>query len=260
MTSILFKISILVYFLAMLHYLLYLVLAKKERIARVATAFTILGFVCHTLSLILKSVSIGHLALIGPTDLLSFLAWAIVLVYLLMEWRYKIWVFGSFVLPLAALASLYASLLPAQIEPIISRAKGLFLTVHISTAIIGFATFALACCMGIMYLMQERQLKSHRPSSLFYRLPSLDTLDRLSYRCISLGFPILTISVILGVVGIASTRSSIFNWRPIEVWWMLIWVLYAMLLQARFSLGWRGRRASYMAIAVFVLALLPLLR
>ena len=260
MASILFKISILLYLLATFHYLLYLILTKKKRITTVATGLTILGFACHTLSLGLKSVSIGYLALVGPTDLLSFLAWAIVLVYLLLEWRYKIWVVGSFVLPLALLASLYASLLPAQMEPIISQTKGLFLTVHILAAIIGFASFALACCIGIMYLIQERQLKSHHPTALFYRLPSLDTLDRLSYRCISIGFPILTISVILGVIGIASTRSSIFSWRLVEVWWLLIWGLYAGLLQARFAMGWRGRKASYLAIVMFVLALLPLLR
>ncbi len=255
----LFTISILLYFLATLHYLLYLVLAKKQRMATMATGFTIVGFGCHTLSLIQESLSIGHLPLIGSTDILSFLAWAIILVYLLLVWRYKIWAVGSFVLPLAALAGLYASLLPAQIEPIISQSKGLLSTVHI-LAIIGFASFALACCMAIMYFMQERQLKSHNPSSLFYRLPSLDTLDRLGYRCISIGFPIFTISLILGSVWIASTRSSIFSWQLVEVWWLLIWGLYATLLQARLSMGWRGRKAAYLAIIMFVLALLPLLR
>lgn len=261
MTSILFKISVLFYVLATLHYLLSLILAKKQRIARLATGFTILGFVLHTVSLILKSLSVGYLPLLAPTGILSFLAWAIVLVYLLLEWQYKIWVVGSFVLPLVTLASLYSSLLPTQIEPIIeSGGRGLFLMVHISLAIVGFASFALACCMGIMYLIQERQLKSRHPTSIFYRLPSLDTLDRLSYRCISIGFPILTISVMLGLIGIASTRSSIFSWRLVEVWWLLIWGLYAGLLQARFTVGWRGRKAAYLAIIMFVLALLPLLR
>ncbi len=263
MTSILFKISVLFYALATLHYLLFLVLAKKERIARLATGFTILGFALHTVSLILKTLSIGHLPLLASTGILSFLAWAIVLVYLILEWQYKIWVVGSFVLPLVTLASLYSSLLPAQIEPIISNGgRGLFLMTHVSLAIIGFASFALACCMGIMYLIQERQLKSRHPTSIFYRLPSLDTLDNLSYRCISIGFPILTISVMLGIglIGTASTRSSIFNWRLVEVWWLLIWGLYAGLLQARLWMGWRGRKASYLAIIMFVLALLPLLR
>ncbi len=255
----LFTISILFYFLATLHYLLFLVLAKRQRIATIATGFTIAGFACHTLSLIQKSLSVGHLPLTGSTDILSFLAWSIILVYLLLEWRYKIWVVGSFVMPLATLASLYASLLPAEIGPIISGIRGIFLTIHISMAIIGFASFALACCMAIMYLIQERQLKSRHPTSLFYRLPSIDTLDRLSYRCISIGFPILTISVILGLVGIASTRASIFSWRPVEVWWLIIWGLYATLLQARLWIGWRGRKASYLAIIRFVLALLPLL-
>jgi cytochrome c-type biogenesis protein CcsB len=260
MPNILFKSAILLYFLATLHYLIYLLLPKQHRVTRIAISFTIIGFGCHTLTLILKSVSIGNLPLVGSTDILSFLAWTIMLVYLLLEWHYKTGVFGSFVLPLTFLATLYASLLPQQIEPIISSAKRVFLTAHISLAIIGFASFALACCMGIMYLIQERQLKSHKPGYLFYRLPSLDTLDRLSYRCISIGFPILTISVILGLIAVASTRSSIFSWKAVEIWWMLIWVLYAILLQARFTMGWRGRKASYLAIVMFVLALLPLLR
>jgi ABC-type uncharacterized transport system permease subunit len=259
MVAICFKSAIALYFLATLHYLLYLLLPKKQRVARVAVIITVAGFVCHTLTWIIKSVNIGYLSLTGSNDVLSFLAWMIVLVFLVLEWHYKSQVFGSFVLPLAFLASLYASLLPKQIEPIISHARGIWLTMHILLAIIGFASFSLACCIGIMYLLQEHQLKSHKPGYLFYRLPSLDTMDRLSYRCISVGFPVMTISVILGFA-IASTRSSIFSLKAIEIWWLLIWVLYAVLLQARFTIGWRGRKASYLAIIVFVLALLPLLR
>ncbi len=268
MTDIFFKIGILFYFIATLFYLLYLMMTKRQRIAQIATLATIAGFTCHSVSLIIKTVHFGHMSLIGANNILSFLAWTIVLVYLILEWKHKIWVMGSFVLPLAFLSSLYASFLPAEIRsvisnvpvdirPVISKADKLFLIVHISLAIIGFASFAVACCMGIMYLLQEKQLKSHRPNFLFFRLPALDTLDRLSYRCISIGFPVLTVSILIGLAGIAGMRSSIFSWRPIEIWWFAIWVFYALLLQARFTAGWRGRKASYLTILIFILALLP---
>jgi len=254
------KLSVLFYFLATLHYLLFLMLKKKQGIARVGMGFTVAGILTQTAALMLVTIRRGHMPFSSSTDVLFFLAWAVVLIYLIVEAKYRIEVIGSFVLPVAFLASLYASLLPRRLEPVISSAKGLFLTLHVSTAVIGIASFAFAFCLAVMYLLQERQLKSHRPGRLFFRLPSLDTLDRLSYRCLSIGFPILTVSVITGILRIATKRASFFEWKAVEMWWLGVWLLYAVLLQARFTAGWRGRRVSYLTIILFVLACLPLLK
>ncbi len=192
-------------------------------------------------------------------DTFSFFVWAIVLVYLIAEFKYKIEIFGSFVLPLVLLVSIYGLHLPQQIQPLISYNKKLFLVVHVSLAFIGFASFAFAVCTSVMYLMQDNQLKSKHPGRFSNKLPSLEMLERLSYKSIYIGFPVFTIAVILGLIWALGTRASIMDWRFREIWWFFIWLAYAVLLQARVTIGWRGRRAAYVAISVFVLACIPLL-
>ena len=253
--------AVVFYFLATLHYLLYLVFKNKTIIAKIATVFTSVGFISHTVVIGVYRCHSGRLPITSRADIVSLFGWAMILAYLIAEWKHghKIWVFGSFVLPLAFAAGMYTSFLPHKMEIFPSGTKTVFLTFHVSSASIGFASFGFAFCLAIMYLLQERQLKSRHPGSLFFRLPSLDTLDKLSYRCISVGFPIITLSTILGILWIWSTRDSVFSWKPVEIWWLMIWFFYAILLQARFTIGWRGRKASYLTIFIFLLSCVPLL-
>ncbi len=260
MPEILTKLALFCYLLATLLYLTLLMSEKvKVKLAQIALLATGIGFAAHSIALIAQTFQYGHIPFSTTRNSLSFFAWAIILVYLLVESKYKIEIFGSFVLPLASLAGIYTAVLPQEIEPIVSSNKGLFLAVHASLAFLGFASFSFAVCTSAMYLIQERQLKSKQQGRFYYRLPSLEVLDRLSFKCISIGFPVFTISVILGVVWALSTRSSALDWRFQEIWWILIWLAYAISLQARLTIGWRGRRAAYVAISVFVLACVPLL-
>ncbi|MBI5789160.1 MAG: cytochrome c biogenesis protein CcsA [Candidatus Schekmanbacteria bacterium] len=259
MPGIFTKIALICYALATLHYLLLLTSEKikQSSVGLIATGFTVAGFIAQSGELILQTVQNGHMPFVGARSSMAFFAWAIVLAYLFVETRYKMVIFGSFALPLALLTGIYSSLLPAQIEPLISGNKGVFIAVHASTAFIGFASFSLAVCASIMYLIQERQLKSKHQGRFYYRLPSLEILDKFSYKSISIGFPIFTISALLGLIWAFSSHPTQRGLRFQEIWWIFIWLAYAILLQVRIAFGWRGRRAAYVAIAVFILACVP---
>ncbi len=257
--SILEKIAVFGYFMAAVHYLVYLLFVVKRKLTRLGVIFTGVGFAAHSLYLILKLISSGYMPFSNTNDTISFFAWAMVLVYMIVERRFKMQVFGSFVLPLVFLSSLYSSVIPKQMEPAITSGKKIFLLLHVTTAFAGFASFALAFSAAVMYLIQENQLKSRHLSHLFFRLPSLNSLEKLSCYCISYGFPILTVSVIVGLLWIAATRPSIWHWKPVELWWFVLWVSYAVLLQARLLIGWHGRKASYLAIALFMISFVSFL-
>ena len=248
----LFKVSLFLYFLATLHYLLFL-LNRRRLVAKVATISTICGFSIHSLCLILTFAS-GKSAFSS----ISFFTWAMLLIYLIIENKYRIEVFGSFVLPVVFISSILAELSPHETGNIFYSSKGILIVLHASCAFIGYASFAFAFCMATMYLIQERQLKSKHPGALYFRLPSLDILERLSNTCITIGFPLLTIAVISGIFWAGTTRASYWSWKPREMWFMSTWVLYAILIQARHAVGWRGRKASYLAVFTFILSCLPL--
>jgi cytochrome c-type biogenesis protein CcsB len=103
----------------------------------------------------------------------------------------------------------------------------------------------------VLYLLQERMLKSKNFSPLYYRLPSLETLDNINYRCLTFGFPLMTMGIISGAVWANSAWGGYWRWDPKETWALITWFLYAALLHGRLTVGWRGRRAAIFAIIGF---------
>ncbi len=255
MEGIFFLVALLVYALATLHYLLFLV-SGKNALAKVARISTYIGFVIHTMAVGNLLISSRHI--VGRNGI-SVLAWAIVLVYIYVELKYKLEIFGSFVVPLAFLSIVFASVLPSDVPPILNSTVDIWKISHILCAFLGYGAFAIVFITSIMYLVQERQLKSKRPGLFYYRLPSLEVLDKIGYNCLVFGFPFLTFAVIIGVVWMGIVRSSFLHWSLKEIVGGITWLIYALLVHARVSVGWRGKHAAYMAILAFALAYLVLL-
>jgi cytochrome c-type biogenesis protein CcsB len=254
----LFYLALSGYLLGTLHYLLFVV-SQNRRVAAVAMAMTLAGFAVHTLSFLVRIYAFRRPPLGSPYESLSFFAWAIVLVYLVSEFRYQNRIMGAFVLPLAVLFGSGAVALPRRIAELGPTLQGIGLWSHIALALLGNAAFALTCCAGVMYLIQERQLKSRHPCRLTFRLPPLDLLDDMAVKSVLFGFPLLTLAVISGSAWAEHVRGTFFTLRPREVWSILSWLIYAGLLYARVSAGWRGRKAAVLAILGFCFVLFAFL-
>jgi cytochrome c-type biogenesis protein CcsB len=97
----------------------------------------------------------------------------------------------------------------------------------------------------------ERELKRKKLGAIFKRLPSLDVLDDINYRCLTIGFPLLTLGIITGSIWASFAWGSYWSWDPKEVWSLITWLLYAALLHGRMTVGWRGRKAAILAIVGF---------
>jgi ABC-type uncharacterized transport system permease subunit len=149
--------------------------------------------------------------------------------------------------------------LPRRIAELGPTLQGIGLWSHIALALLGNAAFALTCCAGVMYLIQEHQLKSRHPGRLTFRLPPLDLLDDVAVKSVLFGFPLLTLALISGSVWAEHVRGTFFTLRPREIWSILSWLTYAGLLYARVSAGWRGRKAAVLAILGFCFVLFAFL-
>lgn len=258
MDQYLFYLAVLGYSLGTLYYLLHIV-TRKLSIGRVATYSTLAGFGAHTLSHIVRIYTLGRPPLGSLYESLSFFAWAIVLIYLITEFRYQNRVMGAFVLPLVLLAALAAAALPRRIAELGPALQGMGLWIHVALAILGNAAFALTFCTGLMYILQERQLKSRHPGKMHLRLPSLELLDDVGVKSLLFGFPLLTLALITGSIWAEYTRGSFLPLYGRETWSILSWLIYAGLLYARLSVGWRGRKAAILAIIGFCLVLFTLI-
>ena len=137
--------------------------------------------------------------------------------------------------------------------------QNVWLTVHIVFIFAGNGVFAIAFLAGIMYLIQERQIKSKQLGLLYHRLPALEILDALNYNSLILGFPLLTLGMLSGSIFAQYTLGTFWRWDPKEVWSLITWLLYAALLHGRLVSGWRGRRSAMISIIGFLVLIFSFL-
>jgi len=242
--------ALILYVVGTLAYLLLLSI-KGGPLAQLGTAATVGGFTLHTLALLARLIAAGRPPLGNTYEALSFFAWATVLVYLILEVRFQRKVIGAFVLPIVLLTALAAASLPKGPAVLSPAFRNTWVWLHVMFVLLGSAALALTCGVGLMYLLQERQLKSKSLGVMYYRLPSLDFLDGLGHRALLVGFPLLTAGLITGAIQSQAARGQILMWDPTQLLSLVTWVIYAGLLQARLTAGWRGRKAALLAILGF---------
>jgi cytochrome c-type biogenesis protein CcsB len=258
MDIVLFRITLLLYGLSAVGYLFYLGY-QRDVLVRGASWALGLGFAVQSLFLVVRGVMAGHHPISNLFESLNFFAWAIILSYFILQYRFRIRVLGALVLPIAIVLMLFSLTCDKEIVPLIPALQSNWLGIHTTLAFIGNAFFVIAFAGSVFYLVQERQLKSKHPGSLFHRLPSLDILDRLLYRSLTIGFILMTFGIITGAVWAASAWGSYWSWDPKETWSLITWFIYAALVHARMTIGWRGRKAAYLCIFGFAAILFTFL-
>ncbi len=179
---------------------------------------------------------------------LIFFAWCLPALGLLAFRRYLKGYLGALIAVLSALLLAYASFgVDSHIKPLMPALKSNWLLVHVVTAFLGYAAFALAFGSAILYLIQERR---SRPS-----LPPLPLLDSLIYRTTVLGFLLLTLGIVTGAVWAETAWGRYWSWDPKETWSLITGFIYAALLHARLLKGWHGRRIAWLAVLGFMAVL-----
>ncbi|PLX98221.1 MAG: c-type cytochrome biogenesis protein CcsB [Desulfuromonas sp.] len=254
----LFKIALLFYFVATVFFLLD-VLSRREKFGKAARWVLAGGFLVHLVTLGVRYFEAGQTPVANLHEALSFFAWTVVGIYFLFDFRYRLAILGAFVGPLAVVLMIIGSAVPKAVTAPNPMLDSWWFPIHVSLAFLGYAVFSLAAIAGVIYLLQERVLKSKKISSLYHRLPSLEVLDTINYRCLTFGFPLMTMGIISGAVWANQAWGGYWRWDPKETWALITWFLYAALLHGRLTIGWRGRRAALFAIIGFACLVFSLL-
>ncbi len=254
MVIILFELALTFYFAATIVGVLELFKSSKAT-TRLLMILAVIGFALHTANIVLRFFIGGHLPITNMHEASSFFSWCIVLLFFYIEYRYKVGLLGSFVMPVVFLFMLSSSILPRGIKPLSPLLQSSWFAVHTLLAFLGDAAFAMAAGIGLMYLLQEHFVKKKHLGSLFQRLPSLQSLDEINYRLISIGFPLLTLAIVTGSIWAETALGSYWRWDPKETWSLITWFIYVFVLHARLRAGWRGKKAAYLSIIGFLAVL-----
>jgi len=251
-------ISILLYLLSAAAYLAYFLL-QRSYLQRAGIILVLGGFLSHPAALVLNGLQQGHLPAANMRETLSLAGWTTAGVFILLNYRYRLKILGVYAAPFVAMIMVIVSQLPDEPVQATPLFKSFWLVAHVTLIFVGEAAFALACGAGILYLLQENSIKAKKRRFVFKRLPSLDLLDSTGYACIVVGFTMLTIGLITGLIYAKSVWGRFWSWDPKEVWSGIAWLFYAALLHGRLTVGWRGRRSATMAILGFVVLLFTFL-
>jgi len=185
--------------------------------------------------------------------------WAIAGVFLLSQYKFNLKVLGIYAAPLATLLVIVAFMLPDTPIPPKNIFNSFWFIVHIFAVFVGEASLALACGVGLFYLVQEHAIKKKIRGFFFRRLPSLEFIDNIGYVFIIIGFTMLTMGLVTGLVYAKSVWGHFWSWDPKEIWSGVTWLIYAALLHGRISVGWRGQKAAIMSIIGFAALLFTFL-
>ncbi|HSP05792.1 MAG TPA: cytochrome c biogenesis protein CcsA [Acidobacteriota bacterium] len=230
-------------------------LRKHIKTERLALLFLILGLISHGLNILVFALEHHRFPAASLAEASSSVTWLMLLLYTFFSRRDSMEVVGIILLPVAVLALVFAEIhgLNEQLHEPIIRIEWVY--IHIPIMILSVATLTLTFLLAVVYLLQERQLKSRNPAFLFYRLPSLETCEDLASKSLRFGFFLLTLGILTGMVLSKTVHGRYWSWDYKEIWALITWVLYAVLVHGRMLAAWRGRKAAYLAIVLFALML-----
>jgi cytochrome c-type biogenesis protein CcsB len=232
--------------------------AERRVPARVAVALTVLGVAIHAAGVITRAIGAGRVPWGNMYEFLTTGAFVAVAVFLLVLVRRDLRFLGTFVVGLAIIMLVAASVAYwTPVGHLVPALQSYWLIIHVSIAVLSSALFTLTFAMSALQLVQSHRQKTivaGRADKLgFMRLvPSALSLENLSYRINAIGFIGWTFTLIFGAIWAEKAWGRYWGWDTKEVWTFVIWVVYAGYLHARATRGWTGTRAAWLSIVGYL--------
>jgi ABC-type uncharacterized transport system permease subunit len=235
-------------------YALLMATRGREVLARIVMPALWLGATLHLVSLVESASEFGRLTPASANEAESLLAFLIIAFFLAVWAKYKALSPGLFIFPLVFLLTFVAAIgpqLPESESPLLGRGWIFF---HVALVFLGYAALVLSAVASVLYLFQERTLKAKRPGLLAGRMPALEVIDEIGYRSLLIGFPFMTLGLIVGLA-VAQRHFGVGSFLdPKVLLSLLAWVVYMLLLYTRRTNGWRGRKAAMLSTFAFLAA------
>lgn len=246
-------IAILLYGIGLAYSILLTFSGRREKLEPFVIAMVRIGALFHFVSLAESVWSTGRLSLLALQRTESLLAFLLMVLFFFTFWRYRTFSHGVFVFPLVLALTLF-TVLGIRPSDLSAPARSGWTVTHVTLIVAGYAALFFTFTSSILYLVQERSLKTHTFSGLAARLPALQTIDELGFRSLLIGFPFMTLGLMAGSVIAEAAYGPDYIRDPKIVLSLIMWAVYLVLLFTRWAAGWRGRRAAVLATTAFVTA------
>ena len=221
---------------------------RTTAIGRYATMLGWLAVLALGAGLAFRAIATGHGPFANMYEFSLAFAFGVLVAYMYFEHKYHQRILALVALPVALGMMAYASTIPSTIEPLVPALQNnLLLTVHVAVAIVAYGSFSIAFGAALLYLIQ--------PEGGRWGLPKPQVLDEMGYRATVVGYPFLTLTIILGALWANTAWGTYWSWDPKETASLVTWLIYGAYLHARVVRGWRGQRAAWLLVLGFVAVL-----
>ena len=222
------------------------------------TVLLLILLLVHGFYLILRTVAFDHPPITSVAEILTVIAFAIGGTYAIIEHRTRVKNTGVFILTLAGLFQLFSSIGIEPLSEIPPHLRSVLLGFHVTSAIAGLAAFAISAAYAILYLILYQSLKRSRFGLLYDRLPDLESLESLVSASIVVGFVLLTVAIVLGLIWFERVIDNASWLDPKLVGTAFVWILYAIGILRHRAISWAGRAMMFVSIAGFCFSLISL--
>jgi ABC-type transport system involved in cytochrome c biogenesis permease subunit len=240
---------------------------REPAIGRAATTLLLFAALSHTFVIGMQTMEVRHVPFANPSRAVSTFVWLLTLSYLYVELTTDERAMGVFILPVIVGLQLIPVLYPGyeKADPVLDSA---WFWVHVASLLFAYASFAMAGILGLTYMLQFKEIKKKHLGYLYTRLPSLQILDVMNSRAVTVGWVFLTVGVIVGMVWASQARAVSPNDPNLQAMSLddpkilmavLTWAVYSFAVFARQTLGWTGRRAAWLSALGFAIVLLNFL-
>jgi len=170
-----------------------------------------------------------------------------------------------FILPIVVGLLLVPMLFPSEEAPNNQVLMSGWFSVHVVSLLFAYASFGLAGVLGLIYVLQFKEIKKKQLGYFYTRLPSLHTLDAMNSRAVAIGWMLLTVGFVVGVVWATQTRAAGVDDPNVDAMSLgdpkvfisaVTWLVYSFAMLARRMMGWTGRRAAWLSASGFAIVLL----
>ena len=240
---------------------------RHPQAGRIATTLLIFAALAHTFVIGMQTMEVRHVPFANPSRAVSTFVWLLALSYLYLESTTDERAMGVFIMPILIGLQTIPALSPGieRMDPVLDSP---WFWVHVSSLLFAYASFALAGVLGLTYVVQFKEIKKKHLGYFYTRLPSLQTLDVMNSRAVTVGWLFLTVGVAVGAIWTAQARVLAPNDPNLQAMSLndpkvlvavITWGVYSFAVLARQTMGWTGRRAAWLSALGFAIVLLNFL-
>src|SRR5579862_4937618 len=225
---------------------------------RAGMALAAAAVLAHLTAVVTRGLAVHRAPWGNMYEFVTALTCVAAIFFLFVMVRYRAWTLGVFVMGAVVIAlGLAETIIYTAAGQLVPALQSYWLSIHVTAMTLATGIFFVAAVLGVVYLTADRyqrRVEAGRAQpghGVMRRLPTLEQLDRLTYRTVVFGFPVWTFGVMAGAIWADQAWGRYWGWDPVETWAFITWVLYAAFLHARATAGWRGRRAHYIQLLGF---------